>query len=113
MDGVLEVSINNAVEGVYRSTAAKWATEAIPNFLVGQVEVDFDYSMYVMPPGADFRGAAAYAAVGGRKSVYNNRNVGTVLVQMHEGKCQKVYHSIASHFVLRNCVFFFLRNSRP
>lgn len=94
VDGVLDVFINQAVEGIDREDVQRWTTDAIPNFLVGQTELDFDYSLYVLPPGADFRGAGAYAAVRGRKSIFNNDNVAVVLIQMHEvGHCLGMRHS--------------------
>jgi len=85
MDGVVEVSIEQHLRGVDRVQAQQWVTAVVPAFLgEGHFELDYDYTMYVMPPGVDFRGAGAYAAVGGRRSVYNDFNIAILMIQMHE-----------------------------
>lgn len=73
VDGVLEVTINESVAGIDRSIVQGWVSETVPSFLNGRLQSDFDYTTYVFPPGADFRGAGGYAAVGGRLIVMNNR----------------------------------------
>jgi hypothetical protein len=50
--------------------------------------------MYVLPSSVNFAGTAAYAYVGGRRSVYKDNNVAMLLVQMHEiGHNLKMAHS--------------------
>lgn len=47
----------------------------------------FDLVMYVLPGSVAFDGAAAYAYVNGRLSVYHNGYASTLLVQVRAGKC--------------------------
>lgn len=95
VDGVLDVTIEGEVNGVDRSQVQKWTEEILPSYLGGETEKTVsDYTMYVFPSGSDFRGAGAYAATGGRRSVYNNNNVQYLLVQMHEvGHSLEMRHS--------------------
>lgn len=69
------------VTNVLRGTVEDWTEDAVA-LLVD--ETTFTHAMYVLPKSVNFSGAAAYAYVGGSRSVYWESYASYLLVQMHE-----------------------------
>lgn len=80
--GTVELTLNQPVAGVARSTVAEWAAAEFQAHHGSYSQ--WTHVMYVFPSSVDFGKAAAYAFVGNGLSVFSNAYVTDLLVLMHE-----------------------------
>jgi hypothetical protein len=84
--GIIDLKVENLLGDNGDNNYKKYVESLVTLELVGRgfQSERYDHIVYIMPPGVNFDGSAAYAQVGGRLSVFDNEIGSYPHIQVHE-----------------------------
>jgi hypothetical protein len=92
--GVIELVVNIDFSGKSSSTVENTIRDQLISSNGANFESNYDHIVYILPSVVDFGGAAAYAYLNGRRSVFSDLNGSYPVVQVHElGHNYDFHHS--------------------